>query len=194
MRHPNARLVGLAALCTLPVAVVQAAVAWLGLAVRYQGRPLEESPSSLLGRFFATYWMGTPQQCGAAGGSDDGSSPGSSAGGAADAAASGGCTLCTFPAAAVIAHALFTAALLAALGVTCSRLAAAVLNTRLRRRLRLFQAAFSLLALLGAQAGPAGPAAAAACGRCRFAAAAHCMAWPSRRTSSSGCAVGRGLR
>lgn len=183
MRHPNARLVGLAALCTLPVAVVQAAIAWLGLAVRYQGRPLEESPTSILARFFATYWMGSPQQCGAAGG--DGSSSTTGAAGDApdaaspEAAASGGCTLCTFPAAAVIAHGLFTVALLAALGVTCSRLAAAVLNTRLRRRLRLFQAALSLLALLGARFAvvPAPAPAAAAAVAAAIASVDACGCW-----------------
>ena len=106
-------------------------MAWLGLAVQYQGQPLEESPHSLLARFFATYWLGTSQQCGG------------------DVDAAGRCTLCTFPAAAVIAHGLFCLAFVAALWVTCARLAAAVLNNRLRRRMRLFQLAYSLLAVAG---------------------------------------------
>ncbi|PSC74385.1 P-loop containing nucleoside triphosphate hydrolase isoform B [Micractinium conductrix] len=144
MRHPTGRLVGLAALCALPVAAAQAAVAWLGLAVRYQGRPVEASPRSLLGYFFATYWQGTPQQCGTS--SDAAASGG---GGGTDGAADGGCTMCVFPAAAAIVHAVFAAVFLVALCVTCGRLAAAVLNQRLRRRLRAFQAAYSALTLLG---------------------------------------------
>ena len=149
--HPNARLLSLAALCTLPVAAVQAAIAWVGLAVQYQGRGFEESPRSVLGYFFATYWQGTPEQCGS-------SEPAAAGGGTAAepatdgaAAAAGGCTLCAFPAAAVVAHALFSAALLCALWVTSSRLAAAVMNRRLKRRVRLFQAAYSLLVVAGAR-------------------------------------------
>lgn len=147
-------------------------MAWLSLAVQYQGQPLEQAPRSVLGYFFATYWEGTPQQCGAdaavavpaaadsagalqaPGGSSmvslsavDSSDSASAAGAAAP--PPGGCTLCCFPAAAVAAHAIFTVAFLAALWVTCSRLADAVLNNRLKRRMRLFQLAHSLLAVGG---------------------------------------------
>lgn len=147
-------------------------MAWLSLAVQYQGQPLEQAPRSVLGYFFATYWEGTPQQCGAdaavavpaaadsagalqaPGGSSmvslsavDSSDSASAAGAAAP--PPGGCTLCCFPAAAIAAHAIFTVAFLAALWVTCSRLADAVLNNRLKRRMRLFQLAHSLLAVGG---------------------------------------------
>lgn len=145
---------------------VQAVVAWLGVAVQYHGQPIERLPRSLLGYFFATYWEGSPEQCGTAaaagapGAAADVASLQAPAGGSAvslaaaggpdAAAAAGGCTLCCFPAAAVIAHAVFTLAFLAALWVTCARLAAAVLNNRLKRRMRLFQLAYSALAVGGA--------------------------------------------
>ncbi|EFN51571.1 hypothetical protein CHLNCDRAFT_140060 [Chlorella variabilis] len=169
-RHPNARLLGLAALCTLPVAAVQSVIAWLGVAVQYQGRPIEASPRSVLGIFFATYWAGSPQQCGTSdtdvglpAGAPAGAQPvmlasteAPGSGGAApeepEELGGGGCTACVFPAAAVIAQGLFTLAFLAALWVTSARLVAAVLNTRLKRRVRLFQAAYSLLAVAGVAA------------------------------------------
>lgn len=124
----------------LPSSCVQAVVAWLGLAVQYRGEPLEDSPRSILGWFFATYWQGSPQECGSGG------SGGAEAG-------DGGCTLCAFPAAAVATHAVFCVAFLVALAVTCSRLAAAALNARLRRRMRLFQAAYSFLMAAGGWVG-----------------------------------------
>lgn len=135
LRHPNARLLGRALLCTLPVAAAQAVIAWLGLAVQSQGKPVEAYPRSLLGVFFASYWRGDARQCGA-----------SQAGGDPRLAE---CAACTFPAAAAIANALFATALLAALCVTSSRLAAAVLNQRLKRRMRAFQAAYTVLTTLG---------------------------------------------
>jgi hypothetical protein len=139
-RHPNARLLGLALLCTLPVAAAQAVVSWLGLVLRSGGQPIEAAPRSLLGIFFATYSQGTQQQCGTAGG-------GSAAAGQPTSVA---CTACVFPAAAVIAHGAFVLCFLLALAVTSTRLAAAVLNTRLKRRVRIFQAVVSLLAVAGA--------------------------------------------
>lgn len=151
-------------------------VAWLSLAVQYQGQPLEQAPRSVLGYFFATYWEGSPQQCGTdaaalAAAADSAGALQAPAGGGtlslsavgdltqaagADTAAPGGCTLCCFPAAAVIAHAIFTLAFLAALWVTCARLADTVLNNRLKRRMRLFQLTLSLLAVGGEWAGRLG--------------------------------------
>ncbi len=155
-----------------PLAALQAVVAWLSVAVQYHGQPLEQLPRSVLGYFFATYWEGSPEQCGTdaaasaaadptaangagalqapgGGGMLSLSAVGGQGGAATDAVPPGGCTLCCFPAAAVIAHALFTLAFLAALWVTCSRLAEAVLNNRLKRRMRIFQLAHSLLAVGG---------------------------------------------
>ena len=130
----------LAALCALPEAAAQAAIAWVGLALRTGGGlPLEAAPRSVLGVFFAPYWFGSAQQCGEGGSEVSG---GGEVGG-------GGCTLCVFPAAAALAHAAFTAVYVAALALVCARLAAAVLNARLRRRLRLHQAAHSALAVAG---------------------------------------------
>ena len=63
--RPNARLLGVAALLTLPVALAQAAAAWVSLLVRSGGLAPEAAPRSVLGIFFATYWEGTEQQCGA---------------------------------------------------------------------------------------------------------------------------------
>lgn len=100
---------------------------------------MEAHPRSLLGVFFASYWQGDAQQCSSSRTEGD--------------PALAQCAACTFPAAAAIAHALFCAALLAALCVTCRRLAAAVLNQRLRRRMRAFQAAYSLLTVLGQSEG-----------------------------------------
>ena len=165
---------------------LQAVVAWLGVAVQHHGQPIEQSPRSLLGYFFATYWEGSPQQCGAAAAAGPAGAPDAAAGGASlqapaggdavtlaaaggpgsVAAAAGGCTLCCFPAAAVIAHAVFTLAFLAALWVTCARLAAAVLNNRLKRRMRLFQLAYSALAAGGERGALHGRGAAASCPAC----------------------------
>ncbi|KAL4421765.1 hypothetical protein ABPG77_009748 [Micractinium sp. CCAP 211/92] len=138
VRHPNARLLGRALLCTLPVAAAQAVIAWLGLAVQWQGEPVEAHPRSLLGVFFASYWIGDAQQCSSSRTQGD--------------PQLAQCTACTFPAAAAIVHALHAVALLAALCVTSRRLAAAVLNQRLKRRMRAFQTAYSLLTALGVAA------------------------------------------
>jgi hypothetical protein len=119
---------------------VQAVVAWLGLWVQPGGQPIEASPRSALGIFFATYWQGSPEQCGTGSGVSDG------VGGGGDAAP---CAACTFPAAAVIAHAACTLAFLAALWTTAARLAAAVLNTRLKRRVHAFRLSVSALAVAG---------------------------------------------
>ncbi|GAB4816345.1 hypothetical protein N2152v2_003391 [Parachlorella kessleri] len=102
-------------------------IAWLGLIIKPGGFHPEDRPRSVLGYFFASFWRGDVQQCGG----DE------------------GCTLCTFPAAAVIAQGLFSAAYLVVLWVTSSRMAAAVLNKRLKRRLRFFQWAYSVLPVAG---------------------------------------------
>ncbi len=150
MRHPNARLLGRALLCTLPVAAAQTVIAWLGLAVQWQGEPVEAHPRSLLGVFFASYWIGDAQQCSSSRTQGD--------------PQLAQCTACTFPAAAAIVHALHAVALLAALCVTSRRLAAAVLNQRLKRRMRAFQTAYSLLTALGESA-------------TRWLGAGHCALW-----------------
>lgn len=165
-------------------------IAWLGVAVQYQGRPIEASPRSVLGIFFATYWAGSPQQCGTSdtdvglpAGAPAGAQPvmlasteAPGSGGAApeepEELGGGGCTACVFPAAAVIAQGLFTLAFLAALWVTSARLVAAVLNTRLKRRVRLFQAAYSLLAVAG---GPPGASCLHVPHVCKRTAAGLCM-------------------
>lgn len=63
------------------------------------------------------------------------------------------CALCVFPAAAVAVHVAFSLAFLVALWVTSSRLAAAVLNRRLKRRMRFFQWAQTLLVATGGNRG-----------------------------------------
>ena len=144
--RPAARIFGLALLCALPVAIAQAAIAWVSLAVTQNGGHYEDSPRTVLAYFFATYWVGTPEQCGAEGG----------AGGAV-----GTCSLCVFPAAAAIAHLAWTLPFLWALWAAARRTTAAAMNHALQRRLRLFVAAWSALALAGALAAAPRPPACA---------------------------------
>lgn len=133
-QRPAARVACLAVGLAAPVAAVQGLFAFMSLFLRYQGQPPEAQPRSALGIFFATYWRGDAQQCGGSGGGSGGG---------------GGCAACTFPAASVIAHAAFTAAYVGALALLSSRTAAAALNQHLRRRVRVFQALESALAIAG---------------------------------------------
>lgn len=127
---PNTRLFLMTFLATLPFLAAQTVVAWLSLAITYQGQQPEMNPRSVLGYFFATFWFGSEQQC-------DGAE---------------GCAMCVFPASTVIIHLIFTVVLVIMLGVTASRVSAAVLNRELKRRLRMFWALDSLLMIAGAGA------------------------------------------
>jgi hypothetical protein len=128
----NAKIMALATLSTLPIALAQAAVAWLSVWVKYDGAPLERNPRSVLGIFFAVYrYADDPQtQC-------------------ASAADSSECVLCAFPAAAVAVQAVWVVPFLIALWVVYQRLTLKAVNVTLARRLFLFCALVTSFSLSG---------------------------------------------
>lgn len=121
-----------ASLCTLPIAMLQAAVAWISIWVGYQGESLELQPRSVLGYFFATFWYGTTEQC--------------SSGKVTHAT----CTMCVFPAAAAIIHAIWTFIFLISFWTVTKRISRAVINRSLKRRVASLSILVSALASLGA--------------------------------------------
>lgn len=124
-----------AVLCTLPVAALQSVIAWIDLAVHYNGARFEENPRSVPGYFFALYWIGTPAQCDS-----------SSVGGATPTAT---CTLCYFPGAVAIVNLVWTVVFLWSLWSVAAQLARAALNRGLRRRLKVFVALISIAMQIG---------------------------------------------
>lgn len=92
------------------------------------GEPLETDPRSILGWFFALFWYGSERQCS---GDDD-------------------CTMCVFPAAAVIALVAWRCLFLVA-AWRAARAAAAGLQDEpeQRRRTRAFQLLLAVLVVAG---------------------------------------------
>lgn len=125
-RSPTGILLVKSALVMLPVAAGQSVMAWLSTFVEgSDDDPIEESPRSLLGYFFATYTYGTRAQCNRA----------------------SGCTLCTFPAGPVILHVIWRATFLLALWVAASKAAHAAQVSS--RRVRVFQCLLTVLVAVG---------------------------------------------
>lgn len=120
-----------ASLCTLPIAILQSSVAWISIWVGYQGESLELQPRSVLGYFFATFWYGTTEQC-----SDH-------------AVTNEQCTMCVFPAAAAIIHAIWTVIFLISFWIVTKRLSKAVINRSLKRRVASLSILLSAFASLG---------------------------------------------
>ena len=79
---------------SLPIAAGQAIVAWIDLTITHNGQPLEQDPRSLIGYFLAVFWYGNAEQCAV-----DFSQLGTEA-----LENEYPCTMCVFPAAAVIIH------------------------------------------------------------------------------------------
>lgn len=127
----NMRIFVFSFVCTLPIAVLQAVVAFVGVGARSEGETFEEQPRSVLGFFFATFWEGTGSQCSPSADSDQ------------------DCILCVFPAASVIIHCLFSLVALYLLWVSSWKLANDALNRSVRRRLRRFVTIFTIFTLTG---------------------------------------------
>lgn len=121
------RVVVFALLCMLPVLVLQAAIAWISVWVKYQGAPIESQPRSVIGYFLATYWYGTPEQCGTA----------------------ATCTLCVFPAAAAIVHLVWTFVFLLCVWDVGARLCITAINRSIKRRLKILVAFITLASIAG---------------------------------------------
>jgi hypothetical protein len=131
----NVRILGLALACCLPVALLQAAIAWVGVWVHWRGQSFEDQPRSVPGYFLATFWYGNAEECGSR---DDEV--------ASDAHA---CVLCVFPAAAAVVHLMWTIAFLGTLWNVSFRLAETALNRAIKRRLRLFACMLTVFAAAG---------------------------------------------
>lgn len=134
-----------ATLCVLPVALLQAAVAWVSYWVKYHGQSIEAQPRTLIGYFLAVFWGGTAQQC----------STSTSAAVVRTSHSSDvyqppvPCTLCTFPASAAIIHLLWTAVFLLSLWRLYDRLVSAALNRVLKKRIRTTVAILTGIAAVG---------------------------------------------
>lgn len=122
-------LIFTALLLTIPIALCQAVIAWLSTFVTLPGGvELEAQPTSLLGYFFAAFAVGGRQACGG----------------------EAGCTLCTFPAAAVIVHLTWRTAFLLVLWLRARRARREARDDlHLAVRVRAFQWALSLLVVGG---------------------------------------------
>ncbi|KAL6772344.1 hypothetical protein ACKKBG_A29860 [Auxenochlorella protothecoides x Auxenochlorella symbiontica] len=118
-------LIFTALLLTIPIGLCQAVIAWLSTFVTLPGGvELEAQPTSLLGYFFAAFAVGGRQACGG----------------------EAGCTLCTFPAAAVIVHLTWRTAFLLVLWLRARRARREARDDpHLAVRVRAFQWALSLL-------------------------------------------------
>ena len=132
---PPPRVLLFAVLCTLPIALLQSAIAWVTQFVDYEQATIESQPRTLIGYFLAVFWHGTPEQC-----NNNNSTTSSN---------SSKCTLCTFPAATGIVHIAWTLAFLAALWIVSSKLVASALNRALKRRLRSLVALLTMFSVLG---------------------------------------------
>lgn len=129
---PPRRELWAAALATVAVAIglLQAVTAWISLAL--QGifdLQIETAPRSVLGVLLGTYWAGNTDEC-------DGTQ----------------CTLCTFPAAAVILQCIWTMVLLGVLFSNAKQTTSTVLNKKLKARIKGFAIALGLLVCLGSVA------------------------------------------
>ena len=128
----NKRIFMLSLLCTLPVAILQSVVAFVGVWANTGGKSPEEDPRSVMGYFFATFWNGDDSEC-------NSSSNGSNR----------ECILCVFPAASAIIYVAFSFVVLLALWIASWNLASHSLNRSVKKRLRRFVAMFSILVVLG---------------------------------------------
>lgn len=114
------------------IALIQAVIAWISVPMESLGLEVETDPRSALGIFFGTYWEGEGEdECGTR--TTDPSY----------------CTLCTFPAAAVLANFSWTCGYLLILWSTCSKITSTVVNRRLKHRIKTFAWIVGILSALG---------------------------------------------
>ena len=133
----------LAMLCVLPIALLQAAVAWVSYWVAYNGQSIEAQPRTLIGYFLAVFWVGSKQQC------QSSATVPLSYSSSHVTHPPAPCTLCTYPAAAAIVHLLWTSVFLFALWGLYSRLVAAALNRVLKKRIRTTIVLLTIIAAIG---------------------------------------------
>ena len=114
------------------IALIQALIAWISVPMESLGLQVESDPRSALGIFFGTYWQGEGEDaCGTR--TTDPSY----------------CTLCTFPAAAVLANFSWTCGYLLILWSTCLKISSTVVNKRLKLRIKTFAWVVGILSALG---------------------------------------------
>lgn len=114
------------------IALIQAVIAWISVPMESLGLNVETDPRSALGIFFGTYWEGEGEgECGTR--TTDPSY----------------CTLCTFPAAALLANFSWTCGYLLILWSTCSKITSTVVNRRLKHRIKTFAWIVGILSALG---------------------------------------------
>ncbi|KAI8107950.1 hypothetical protein M9434_005982 [Picochlorum sp. BPE23] len=129
-KRPSWRSKAAVAIASGQLAVViglQSVAAWISLAVSYDGRPVEDSPTSVLGYFIGTYRIGSPSQCGL--------EP---------------CTACVFPAASAIVHCIFCALYVFQMWRLVWKLKNIVTNIILRRKLVWYATCATALLVGGA--------------------------------------------
>eukprot|EP00889_Picochlorum_renovo_P008892 jgi/Picre1/35922/NNA_003379.t1 len=129
-KRPSWRSKAAVAIASGQLAVViglQSVAAWISLAVSYDGKPVEDSPTSVLGYFIGTYRIGSPSQCGL--------EP---------------CTACVFPAASAIVHCIFCALYVFQMWRLVWKLKNIVTNIILRRKLVWYATCATALLVGGA--------------------------------------------
>lgn len=137
----NFRIVSLALLCTLPILLLQTAVAWISIWVKWDNQDFEEQPRSVLGFFLATFWYGNgPHECGDVATATDNNNNNNN---------TQECIACVFPAAAAVLHLLWTLAFIISLWNVSHRLSESAINLKIKRRLRVFVVVYTLIAALG---------------------------------------------
>lgn len=111
----------------LLVICLQSVSAWISLAVSYDGKSVEDSPTSVLGYFIGAYRNGSASQCGV--------EP---------------CTMCVFPAASAICHCTFCALHVFQMWRLVWKLKNIVTNMVLRRKLVWYASCATTLLVGGA--------------------------------------------
>lgn len=120
----NIRVLLYSLVCALPVIILQIAVAWISVWVKDNGEQFEAQPESVLAYFFGPFWYAAnPQkQCTVL----------------TNTAVGMNCALCSFPAAAVIIHGIWSLAFVIALWVLYGKLTIKASNMAIARKLLLF--------------------------------------------------------
>lgn len=133
--------VTLTLLVSLPIAAGQAIIAWIDLTITHNGEPVEQDPRSLIGYFLAVFWYGNAEQCAV-----DFSQVGTEA-----LENEYPCTMCVFPAAAVIVHVCWIVPYALMVWSVTRRLRAFQPKKAIMRKLNLF--AFWIIVACGLGAG-----------------------------------------
>ena len=132
----NKRIFVLSTLCTLPIALLQSCIAFVGVWATSKGKSPEEDPRSVMGYFFATYWQGSGAECSSFfdGTTESGTNE---------------CALCVFPAASVILYLVTNIPIVCGVLALSYNIIAESYNRTVRRRVRIFSVLFAALVLAG---------------------------------------------